>query len=648
MVDDVFGIVGSVIAGVYHVERVVAEGGFAVVYRAHHGGFRAPVALKLLKVPAQDPAQQVEFLALFRAEAELLFRLSASLPTVVRPLHVDAFTAPDGRFVPYLVLEWLEGLTLDALIKQRNREGLAGVPLRKLVRLLTPVARALERAHHFVGPEGPVSVVHRDLKPENIFVAQVAGEEVVKILDFGISKVKSVASQVAGRMSQDGSAPIAFTPAYGAPEQWAPRHYGQTGPWTDVWGLALCMVEVMAGRPLIEGDPATMMGITLDPKRRPTPQNEGIELPSAVEAVFARALALDPRKRQADAGVFWDELTHSLELASAERGEALPRDPRSEAGGGVRVERVEQRARPSGSLPRVAQPRSSAPVEPAFALDLEFDPLVASQPSPRGPSSESRVPAGAGTPSASPSNAGPARVALSDPHFVPDLELTPPSIVRRPSGTQAVAEQPATPVGMLDLDETPGFGGALKFDLDLPPDEPLSRRSVSSQRLVAVQPKANRPSNPPRTLSGSHAAVREQFTGNGPNSGVMKTRISSPELSTSGADSARPARVASPLPQAARRSNPPPTTDSRSELDVSFVSKVDLTRPEERSLFQRLRFAIGLFGAALLVAVLDPIYAVATGEILQVIGVRLSVFAGGLLAVALVLAIRELARHGGN
>jgi serine/threonine-protein kinase len=196
MADDVFGIVGSVIAGAYQVESVVAEGGFGVVYRAHHGGFRAPVALKLLKVPQQNPAQRAAFLELFRAEAELLFRLSASLPTVVRPLHVDAFLAADGRFVPYMVMEWLEGLTLDALIKQRNGAGQPAVPLRKLVRLLTPVARALERAHNFTGPEGAISIVHRDLKPENIFIAQVAGEEVVKILDFGIGKVRSAASQV--------------------------------------------------------------------------------------------------------------------------------------------------------------------------------------------------------------------------------------------------------------------------------------------------------------------------------------------------------------------------------------------------------------------------------------------------------------------
>ncbi|HEY3665912.1 MAG TPA: serine/threonine-protein kinase, partial [Polyangiaceae bacterium] len=319
MADDVFGIVGSVIAGAYQVESVVAEGGFGVVYRAHHGGFRAPVALKLLKVPQQNPAQRAAFLELFRAEAELLFRLSASLPTVVRPLHVDAFLAADGRFVPYMVMEWLEGLTLDALIKQRNGAGQPAVPLRKLVRLLTPVARALERAHNFTGPEGAISIVHRDLKPENIFIAQVAGEEVVKILDFGIGKVRSAASQVAGRISQDTQAPTAFTPGYGAPEQWAPRHYGQTGPWTDVWGLALCLVETLAARPIIDGDSATMMGITLDLARRPTPRNEGVDVPDAVEAVFERALALDPRARQRDVGIFWNELTAALQVREGER-----------------------------------------------------------------------------------------------------------------------------------------------------------------------------------------------------------------------------------------------------------------------------------------------------------------------------------------
>src|SRR5450755_1376539 len=502
MAEDVFGIVGSVIAGAYHVEAVVAEGGFGVVYRAHHGGFRAPVALKLLKVPQQNPAQRAEFLDLFRAEAELLFRLSASLPTVVRPLHVDAFLASDGRFVPYLVMEWLDGLTLEALIKQRNGAGLAAVPLRKLVRLLTPVARALERAHNFTGPEGAISVVHRDMKPENIFIAQVAGEEVVKLLDFGIGKVRSAASQVAGRLSQDGKAPMAFTPAYGAPEQWAPRHYGQTGPWTDVWGLALCIVETLAARPIIEGDPAAMMGVALDPSRRPTPRNEGVEVPDAVEAVFERALALDPRARQRDAGVFWNELTAALQVPAAERARSS-RDDRSEDGRSSRIELVELPSRGPASAARVV---ATKPAEHDPDADLEFDPLSAA-PEKQLIVAQPR----AAAPVAQQSRAQEPRataVAVSGAHFVPDLELEPPPASRRLRGARPIELPPAAQTNVLDLDEAPTESASL--DLDLAPDEPLARRAASSPRLAAVQVPVQRASSPPpRSLSGSIAPMRD-------------------------------------------------------------------------------------------------------------------------------------------
>ena len=603
MAEDVFGIVGTVIAGAYHVEGVVAEGGFGVVYRAHHGGFRAPVALKLLKVPQQDPQQQTEFLNLFRAEAELLFRLSASLPTVVRALHVDAFTTSDGRFVPYLVLEWLEGMTLDALIKQRNAAGLAPVPLRKLVRLLTPVARALERAHKFSGPDGPVSIVHRDLKPENIFVAQVAGEEVVKILDFGIGKVKSVASQVAGRMSQDGQAPMAFTPAYGAPEQWAPRHYGQTGPWTDVWGLALCVVEVMAARPIIDGDPATMMGITLDPKRRPTPRNEGLDLPDAIEAVFERALALDPRARQRDVGVFWDELVSALQA------------------------------------PDVAAP--------ALDVDLEFDPVAASQSSQRmAAAAEARALAPAPIAALAPVLAPPRAAATSGAHFVPDLELAPPSIQRHASGTRHAAQPAASQPTLLDFDDAPPTA-ALDLDLDLPEGETMARRSVSSGSMRAIQP-ARRSSPPPRAISGSLSAVREPMPSS-LSGAVLSARRSTPELALDTSEPPRakrasvPPRASTPPPRLG--SVPPPSPDTSAGFDTGFVARVERSIPEERTLVQRLRVALALLGAAILVALSDPIYAALTGEVLEIVGLRLSVFAGALLLLSLGVATREMMRE---
>jgi len=305
MIEDRFGIVGRVVASAYQVESVVAEGGFGVVYRAHHGGFRAPVALKCLKVPQQlDRDHKTRFLERFRAEAEVMFRLSASLPTVVRPLHVDVMTAPNGSFVPFMVLEWLEGETLDAIITGRRAAGKRPHDLAELLELLEPVARALERAHHFSGPQGAETIVHCDLKPENVFVAQAAGERQVKILDFGVAEVQRAATPEGAWPG----VPALFTPAYGAPEQWNARELGPTGPYTDVWGLALTLVEALAGRHVVSGDHQHLMRTILDPKRRPTPRASGVVTSDAVEAVFQRALAVRPADRYADAGAFWRAL----------------------------------------------------------------------------------------------------------------------------------------------------------------------------------------------------------------------------------------------------------------------------------------------------------------------------------------------------
>ena len=311
MADDVFGIGGSVQAGSFRVDRVVAEGGFAVVYCAHHGGFRANVALKCLKVPGQmSQEDQATFLEAFREEAELLFHLSATIPTVVRPLHVGTLNQPAKGFVPFIALEWLEGRTLDELIRLRLESGKGPLNLGEAIHVLTPVANALERAHKFPMKDGKiVSIIHRDMKPENIFLAEVNGLTLPKILDFGIATVKTAATTAVGKQSVEGSGLSAFTPAYGAPEQWLPKRFGQTGSWTDVWGLAITLIECVLGRsPLAADDTAAMMGAAIDPTRRPTPRSEGLMVSDDVEAVFEQALALDPKDRFHAVAAFWSAL----------------------------------------------------------------------------------------------------------------------------------------------------------------------------------------------------------------------------------------------------------------------------------------------------------------------------------------------------
>jgi serine/threonine-protein kinase len=310
MAEDVFGIVGSLQAAVFRVERVVAEGGFGVVYRAYHEGFRAAVALKCLKIPGAFSAEQrQEFLKKFQEEGETLFRLSALLPSVVRPLHVGTLETSKHPFVPFIALEWLDGESLDAVIERRRAAGKPPLDLARVVRMMGPVARALECAHKFPGPGGAqLSILHRDLKPENLFLAKVHGQETLKILDFGIGKVRSAATQMVGRVSAEQGGLAAFTPAYGAPEQWLPKRYGQTGPWTDIWGFALCAVEALTNRAPFEGDAPAVMGACINEQERPTPLTFGVRLPERAEAAFKKALAVDPVQRFHDMGAFWDEL----------------------------------------------------------------------------------------------------------------------------------------------------------------------------------------------------------------------------------------------------------------------------------------------------------------------------------------------------
>ena len=638
MAEDAFGIVGTVIASAYHVESVVAEGGFGTVYRAHHGGFRAPVALKCLRLPPGIlPEARQHFLDSFRAEAELLFRLSASIPTVVRPLHVDAFTAVDGRFVPYLVLEWLEGSTLDALIRKRRAENQAPLPLKKLVRLLSPVARALERAHNFNGPDGPVSIVHRDLKPENIFVANVAGEETVKILDFGIGKAKSMVSQVAGRASQGTGGIATFTPAYGSPEQWAPKRYGQTGPWTDVWGLALTLSEALVGHPIIDGDPAAIMGTVLDPNRRPTPGSEGVIVSDEVERVFTKALALDPRERYADAGVFWNELLAAARITSGEMQEVrMPRDFRAEQGGGPRVERVEvARRSPSNRPPALG---GTVPLPPVHVGPTQgLHPLEA----PIG--SAAQVAAQVLQPLAlepiSPISRG-SPPAASGSFEVPDLDLAPVSQKPVPRTVSGMRQAVAPPVVEMD-DLTADLGPSASLDLDLPAHDPLVRRA-SSGGMPAVRP----PDPPPQSLGGQSVPRRSSYpppperTGSVP---PVALSASAPPVAP-----VMPSNSVPPFSQGGSRGGM-----QRSPLPQIPVSLPDPAKPAfqfklaadpHATLVERLLPGGLVLGGAILVTILDQVYSAISGEIFTIGPLRTSVLAGLVMLLGVALCVYRFKR----
>jgi serine/threonine-protein kinase len=366
MQGDPFGWVGHTVADKFRVDAVVAEGGFGVVYRALHVGFDARVALKCLKVPARlQGADRDKFLEAFLAEGRLLHQLSRSTAGIVQALDVGAAISPDGTWTPYLALEWLDGAALDVDLRERARRGLPGRSLGETVALLDSAARAIALAHE-------QGVAHRDLKPANLFVAEVAGKRVCKVLDFGIAKVLGDVSNLTRALQETGVAIQAFTPLYGAPEQFD-RKYGATGPWTDVFAFALVLVEVMSGRPALDGgDTSQLFVSSMRTDRRPTPRACGVRVSDAVEQMFTHALAVDPKARFMSLGPFWQALVAEAARAPGVDSRAPPAyavmDPALAPTGLAPTGLAPTGLAPTGLAPTGLAPTGLAPTRPGTGM----------------------------------------------------------------------------------------------------------------------------------------------------------------------------------------------------------------------------------------------------------------------------------------
>ena len=306
--DDALALVGTTVAEKYVVESVVGEGGFAVVYRAIHLIWKRPVALKVFKALGEVPAKDRErLLEDFIREGALLAELSEKSASICQARDVGMLTTPRGMTVPYMVLEWLEGRSLEAVLSAEQQEQAIPRTLEQTVALIEPAAEALALAHKR-------GIAHRDVKPANLFLlGDPRGESCpVKLLDFGIAKVVQDAQKMGGAFTKTSGQVTSFTPAYGAPEQFS-RTHGATGPWTDVFALALILVECVTGVAPLEGDSFMQIAYaSADKAVRPTPRTRGIAVSDEVEAVFLGALAVAPSDRYRTAGQFWNALRVAL------------------------------------------------------------------------------------------------------------------------------------------------------------------------------------------------------------------------------------------------------------------------------------------------------------------------------------------------
>jgi serine/threonine protein kinase len=297
---DPLNISGQVVAEKYRIEHLAGEGGFAVVYVAEHTIWKQLVAVKFFSGLSQAPAEyREELLQQFFQEGALLTELSSQTAGIVQARDVGAYTTPAGQWLPFMVLEWLDGTPLDAILAEDQRLGQPWTE-GEVVGFLRRILPILDVAHRR-------GITHRDIKPANIFIM---GSDVrapgtpCKLLDFGVAKIVSEHAKVNAALAKTGVAITSFTPRYGAPEQFT-RSYGATGPWTDVYSVALLACEMLTGRVALEGEDLVQYGFSsANPTRRPTPRFLGARVSDQLEEAFAKALAVRPEDRFQHAGEF--------------------------------------------------------------------------------------------------------------------------------------------------------------------------------------------------------------------------------------------------------------------------------------------------------------------------------------------------------
>lgn len=259
--------------GRYHIIEQLGEGGMATVYKAYDTRLERDVAIKIIRRNAFPPEQLERILKRFEREAKSLAKLS-------HPNIVGVLDYGEHEGSPYLVLVYLPGGTLKELMGKP-------MPWLEAVRLLIPVANALEYAHEH-------KVVHRDVKPANILLTE---KDQPMLTDFGIAKIL----ELEDGHTLTGTGMGVGTPEYMSPEQGMGREVDGRA---DIYSMGIIFYELITGRKPYTAD--TPMAVILKHMTDPLPRPGQFtsSLPEAVEKVLLKSLAKDPRDRYPDTRAF--------------------------------------------------------------------------------------------------------------------------------------------------------------------------------------------------------------------------------------------------------------------------------------------------------------------------------------------------------
>jgi serine/threonine protein kinase len=264
-------IPGQMLSGRYRLTRRIAAGGMGEVWRADDTRLERVVAIKMLH---SGLAEDSDFRHRFLQEARTLASLSQ--PGIVNLYDTCDETDDHGRNVSYLVMEYVAGHPLSAVVSEHGV-----LDPRETMRLVHQVARGLDAAHR-------AGIIHRDIKPANILIDRAGDATVV---DFGIARRH-------GDVALTATGSVMGTVDYASPEQ---LHGEELTGASDIYSLGVVAYECLTGRPPFPGNSVAGI-ITAHLTRQPPPL--AARIPEPIAAVVMRALAKDPHRRFDSAAQF--------------------------------------------------------------------------------------------------------------------------------------------------------------------------------------------------------------------------------------------------------------------------------------------------------------------------------------------------------
>ncbi|MEO5730120.1 MAG: protein kinase [Byssovorax sp.] len=261
--------IGRIISDRYRVKALLGEGGMGLVLHARHLRLDEEVAIKVLRPSIADlPGMRARFVREARAASQIKSK------HVVRVIDVGVDVD-----VPFMVMEYLEGLTLAAL---GRREG--QLEIREATRHLLEACDAIAEAHG-------LGIVHRDLKPGNLFLTRPReGARFIKVLDFGISKVDAP-----GELEMTRPGETMGSPSYMAPEQMLSLHDADER--SDIWSLGAVLYQLLTGRPPFVAETMQRLCAMVLRDAPPPPTRFCPDLPVELEGLLLRCLERQPADR---------------------------------------------------------------------------------------------------------------------------------------------------------------------------------------------------------------------------------------------------------------------------------------------------------------------------------------------------------------